>query len=75
MSRTGYKWNINEILSLQREYELLELSIEDIALRHKRSVSAIIFKLEAESILSEKNILSYPKQKKSNKMNLRSSKH
>ena len=25
--RTGFRWNINEILSLQREYELLEMSV------------------------------------------------
>ena len=28
-NRSGNKWNINELLSLQREYELLELTIQD----------------------------------------------
>ena len=46
--RTGRRWNVNEILSLQREYELLKLSIEEIALRHDRSEKAIIFKLISE---------------------------
>jgi hypothetical protein len=46
--RTGRRWNVNEVLSLQREYELLELSIEEIASRHERSEKAIIFKLISE---------------------------
>lgn len=76
MNRNGYKWNINEILNLQREYELLELSLEDIALLHKRSVSAILYKLEAESLTRQTNTLSFSKLKKEkvSKMQLRSSK-
>lgn len=46
--RTGNRWTINELLSLQREYELLELSIVEIALRHQRTPNAIMFKLDNE---------------------------
>jgi len=45
------RWTINEILSLQREYELLELTIQEIAIKHQRSVRAIFCKLEAESFI------------------------
>ena len=37
MKRTCKQWNINEILSLQREFELLQMSIDDIAKKHKRT--------------------------------------
>jgi hypothetical protein len=47
-SRAGFNWNINEILSLQREFELLGWSIDDIAVKHKRSPKAIMFKLDQE---------------------------
>jgi len=46
--RHGNKWTINEILSLQREYELLELSIDEIAKRHHRTPEAIMNKLDNE---------------------------
>ena len=36
--RNGNKWNVNEILDLQREYELLEMDIQEIAKKHERSV-------------------------------------
>ena len=49
--RSGNKWTVNEVLSLQREYELLELSIQEIATRHSRSVEAILYKLEAEDLI------------------------
>lgn len=48
MKRTGKKWNVNEILSLQREYELLQMSIDDIATKHKRTPTAIMYKLHEE---------------------------
>jgi hypothetical protein len=50
-SRNRYKWSVNEILSLQREYELYELSIQEIALLHKRSAFSILHKLEKEQII------------------------
>ena len=49
--RNRYKWSVNEILSLQREYELYELSIQEIALLHKRSVFSILHKLEKEQMI------------------------
>lgn len=49
--RFGKKWTITEIISLQREYELLEWSIQDIAVKHQRSVSGILFKLEDEGFI------------------------
>jgi hypothetical protein len=55
-SRSGFKWNINEIISLQREFELLEWSIDDIAVKHKRTPNAIMFKLDQESF-ADYNIL------------------
>lgn len=45
------RWTINEILSLQREYELLEWTIQEIAYKHQRSVRAILCKLEAEGFI------------------------
>ncbi len=51
MQRANNKWNVSEILSLQREYELLELSIDEIAKRHKRSANAIAYKLKQEGFI------------------------
>jgi hypothetical protein len=48
MNRIGYKWNINECLRLQREFELLGLTIDEIATKHKRTPKAIMFKLDEE---------------------------
>ena len=46
--RAGAKWTINECLKLQREFELLNLSVEEIAVLHERSPQAIMYKLDAE---------------------------
>jgi hypothetical protein len=51
--RNGFKWTVNEILSLQREYELLELTIQEIALKHDRTIEAILYKLYNENIIDE----------------------
>jgi hypothetical protein len=53
--RNGNKWSVNELLKLQREYELLELNIQDIALLHQRTVQAILYKLEAEGFIQSWN--------------------
>jgi hypothetical protein len=50
--RNGNKWTIPEILSLQREFELLEWSIKDIAIKHQRTEKAILYKLKAEGFYS-----------------------
>lgn len=55
-SRNGFKWSINEILSLQREFELLGLSIDEIAQKHKRTPNAIMFKLDQEGF-ADYNVL------------------
>ena len=48
--RSGYKWSVNECLRLEREYELLKLSVSEIALLHERSDEAIMYKLDQEGI-------------------------
>jgi hypothetical protein len=49
-------WNIRECLNLQREFELLKLSIDEIALKHQRTPGAIMFKLD-EQCLADYNVL------------------
>jgi hypothetical protein len=49
-NRRGFRWNINEFLRLQREFELLQLPLNVIAQRHGRSVKAIMFKLHSEGL-------------------------
>jgi hypothetical protein len=56
MNRAGFKWNVNEILSLQREFELLGWSIDQIALKHKRTPNAIMYKLDQEGF-ADYNVL------------------
>jgi len=53
--RGGNKWTVNELLSLQREYELLEMSIQEIATKHQRSITSILFKLETEGFIDSWN--------------------
>jgi len=53
MHRNGKKWTIPETLKLQREYELLKMSVPDIAFIHGRSEKAILFKVEAEGLTQE----------------------
>ncbi len=48
ITRNGKKWSTPEILRLQREWELLKLSVEEIANLHCRTKRAIEFKLIAE---------------------------
>jgi hypothetical protein len=50
--RRGNKWNVNELLSLQREYELLEWTVQQIAEKHQRSVEAILYRLESEGFIN-----------------------
>jgi hypothetical protein len=53
--RNGNRWTISEIISLQRDYELLELTVQQIAQKHQRTTKAILFKLEAEGFISSWN--------------------
>ena len=48
--RFGFRWTINECLQLEREFELLGLSIDEIAQRHQRTPNAIMFKLDEEKL-------------------------
>ena len=48
------KWSVNELLSLQREYELLKMTPEEIAEKHERSVDAILFRLINEGFLEKR---------------------
>ena len=43
------------MLSLQREYELLEWTIQQIAVKHQRTEAAILFKLESEGFITSWN--------------------
>jgi hypothetical protein len=47
-SRFGFKWNVNECLRLQREFELLKLSVPEIAALHGRTIKAIMYKIDLE---------------------------
>ena len=49
--RHNKKWGVNEVLALQREYELQELSVTEIATKHKRSNKSILFKLTQEGFI------------------------
>jgi TATA-binding protein-associated factor Taf7 len=53
--RNGNRWTVNELLSLQREYELLEWNIQQIAEKHQRTERAILFRLESEGIITSWN--------------------
>lgn len=48
--RSGFKWTVNECLRLEREYDLLKLSVDEIALLHQRSPLSIMYKLDSEGI-------------------------
>ena len=50
-NRHNFKWNVNELLAFQREYELLEMSIQDIADKHERTVDAILYRLQQEGFI------------------------
>jgi hypothetical protein len=51
MRRNNFRWNIDEVLRLQREYELLGMSVQEIAKLHGRSARAILCKLEKEEFI------------------------
>lgn len=71
LKRTGNRWTINEILSLQREYELLNWTIQQIAEKHQRSERSILFKVETEEFVQDiKEIYSEQKQNINNEDNI-----
>ena len=53
--RNGNRWTVNELLSLQREYELLEWNVQQIAEKHQRTERAILFRLESEGFINSWN--------------------
>ena len=55
-NRVGNRWTINEILTLQREFELLGWDIDQIADKHGRTPNAIMFKLDQEGF-ADYNVL------------------
>lgn len=55
--RCGNRWTVTECLQLQREFELLNLSVNEIAANHKRTPNAIMFKLDQEGFANY-NVLS-----------------
>ena len=68
------KWTVNELLQLQREYELLNWSIPDIAKNHERTEDSILYKLHEEELMDslERSILSKTNfNKKKNQTNLK----
>ena len=54
--RANAKWTINECLRLEREFDLLKLSIDEIATLHERSANGIMYKLDSEG-LADYNVL------------------
>jgi hypothetical protein len=49
--RIGNRWTVNELLSLQREYELLGWTVQEIADKHERTVKSILYRLESEGFI------------------------
>jgi hypothetical protein len=56
-TRNRKRWTVNECLQLQREFELLEWSVDQIAVKHKRTPNAIMNKLGKEGF-ADYNVLS-----------------
>jgi len=54
--RNGLKWSINEILRLEREWELLGYSVIKIAELHQRTPKSIYYKLGSEEIADYEEI-------------------
>jgi hypothetical protein len=67
--RFGNRWTINECLQLQREFELLQLSVDEIAERHQRTPNAIMFKLDQEGF-ADYNMLYSNYHNLNNEMNV-----
>ena len=57
--RTGKTWTINECLQLQREHELLGWTIDEIAIKHKRTPNAIMYKIVKEEFENSDLLSSY----------------
>lgn len=55
-NRVGKRWSVNEVLALQREFELLGWNIDQIAEKHQRTPNGIMFKLDQEGF-ADYNVL------------------
>jgi hypothetical protein len=55
-NRVGNRWTVNEVLSLQREFELLGWDIDQIADKHGRTPEGIMNKLDREGF-ADYNVL------------------
>jgi hypothetical protein len=66
--RFGNRWTVNECLQLQREFELLQLSVDEISKIHQRTPNAIMFKLHQEGF-ADYNVL-YANYAKANQKNV-----
>jgi hypothetical protein len=49
--RHYFKWSFHEINQLHREAQIMDLTIQEIAKRHQRTNSAILFKLKEEKLI------------------------
>jgi len=52
INRNGLRWNINELLKLEREYDLLELNVQQIAFNHSRTIESVMYRLESEGLIN-----------------------
>ena len=50
--RHGNKWNVNELIALQREFELLNMSVQEIATKHQRTEDSILYRIEQEGFVN-----------------------
>lgn len=69
--RHNFRWNINEILRLQREFELLGFTIQEISNLHERSTKAILYKLEKEGFIKSWSVVKGIEEYIENDENLR----
>ena len=58
-SRHRFPWAMNEINRLYNEYEIKQLTISEIAMIHKRTELAILYKLEKEKIIDTRDWKGY----------------
>ncbi len=75
--RHGNKWSIPECLRLHREFDLLHLSMHEIANLHGRTVNAIMCKIQAEGWASYNDLYvqTYGQHTEENDLQLKSDLH
>ena len=55
MQRHMMRWTTGEMIRLEREYELLGMTVQDIAVAHQRTPAAILHKLQSEGLINSWN--------------------